>query len=127
MDHTAFAGRLKLLEKVDYTIGLATSERPQYRNLAITGARGIGKTSLLNQIAYMGSINGLLAARVELNNELASSQAALFHQVLDDIASKLHGAQRLGGVRGWPQRMSGRASVEVELNHVHRSAKGCQP
>jgi type II secretory ATPase GspE/PulE/Tfp pilus assembly ATPase PilB-like protein len=116
MDQAAFAGRLELLKKVDYTIGLATDDHPIYRHLAITGKRGIGKTSLLNQIAYMGRISGLLAARVELNNELAASQAALFHQILEDVAAKLHEAQRLGGVRGWLQRIFGRTKIEVQLN-----------
>ena len=118
VDHECFAGRLALLKEVDYSLGLATGPRPQYRHLAITGARGVGKTSLLNQIAYLAGVNGLLAARVELNNELAASQAALFHQILEDIVARLGEHQPLGGIRNRLSRFVKRTSVDVQLNLV---------
>ena len=121
-----FAGRARLLNDIEYALSLATSDRPQYKNFAITGPRGIGKTSLLNKVAAMAEGRGLLASRVELNNELAGNQAALFHQLLEDIVGRLREKQALGKARHWTSRLLGRTSVELEVNFLIGTLKAAQ-
>jgi type IV pilus assembly protein PilB len=127
MDPHLFAGRGRLLDDIQYGLGLTRGNPPLFKNWAITGPRGIGKTSLLNKVAAIGEQEyGLLASRVELNNELAGNQAALFHQLLEDIVGRLRERQAFGKTRYWFQRLARTQSVEVELNFVIGSLKTAQ-
>lgn len=127
LDSSLFADRKKILDEAEYCLALATGDRPQYKNLAIMGARGIGKTSLLNKLSSSSQDNhGMLAVQLTLNNELATSQSALFHQILDSIISKGRQLGLFGPVGGLLRRLVKRTSMDLTLNLLVATVKAAQ-
>jgi Holliday junction resolvasome RuvABC ATP-dependent DNA helicase subunit len=120
-----FAGRHAILKNIDYALALATSERPQYRNLAITGPRGIGKTSLLNMITSMASeVHGFQAVRLDLNNDIVSDHARLFESIVGAVVDEQR-RHRSALARAFLRSLRS-TSLEVELRLVVATLKAAQ-
>jgi len=85
-DPAHFAGRRNILKKIDYCLNLATSPSPQFQNLAILGSRGVGKTSLVNQLVNIANPKyNSLCVKTKLNNELIETENALFNQIFQSV------------------------------------------
>jgi len=117
-DPALFAGRGKILKDIDYCLGLAESDPPQYKNFAITGIRGIGKTSLLSKVVDLAEAtnHAMMAVRIELDNDLAENHARLFHQIISDLQYRLAALTETPGWWQWLSRFNKRTKLEVELN-----------
>lgn len=79
-----FVGRENELETIGYILDLAESGS-QYANIAITGKRAIGKTSLLNIILYRALKRKFLAVCVDLNEDLVSDSTIFFKEIIQSI------------------------------------------
>lgn len=73
------AGRSTQLETITYYLQLTAAG--QSPHLALIGSRGSGKTSVLNATDRLARKNQLLAVRVDLNEDKASSNGKLWHDI----------------------------------------------
>jgi tetratricopeptide (TPR) repeat protein len=81
-----FCGREGELKEIRYYLDQATlTSKPM--NLALLGSRAAGKTSLLNMIEIEARSRGFCVARVDLNENDATSEMAFFYKLFGDVFS----------------------------------------
>ncbi|SDX64242.1 AAA family ATPase [Halobellus clavatus] len=110
-----FVGRDNELEKIEYELGQALTDRPQFRNIGITGAEGSGKTSLGNMVEKKCKDMNILPVFVRLNKANASDEVSLFKELIDEVTKAIGGSTR----EGYIQKLAGKTDqVELDLNFV---------
>jgi hypothetical protein len=83
----AFAGRASERREIQYYLDQALKTRPT--NLAIIGPRAAGKTSLLNMIELDARARGIVAVRVNFDEDHARSQLHFFSKIFDALVSEI--------------------------------------
>jgi hypothetical protein len=80
-DERFFAGRNEVLEDIEYYLNHAANA-PQAINLALTGERASGKTSLLNMIEVKANAKNIIPVRINLDEGDAVSPLRFFTKFL---------------------------------------------
>ena len=83
----AFAGRASERREIKYYLDQALKTRPT--NLAVIGPRAAGKTSLLNMIELDARARGIVAVRVNFDEDHARSQLHFFSKIFDALVSEI--------------------------------------
>jgi hypothetical protein len=98
-DADLFVGRVSELEEISYYLDHA-ARAPRPISLALLGERASGKTSTLNMIDVEATKRGLLAVRIDLDEDDAATQMAFFHKMFDTTLSTACEFGTLGGKFG---------------------------
>lgn len=124
LEQKKFAGRGKLLNEVDYWLNLAAGHPPQFKNIAVMGQRGIGKTSLLNAIIKRATSDfKFLGIKIELNNTLAEDPSALFAEIIESLRSVIVNTSRKAAFVDFFRRITFRRSFDLELSILSTKIK----
>lgn len=87
-DEEKFADRKVEREKIREYLELSDTSDPSYYNLALTGSRAAGKTSLLNLTSKIADEMNFLPVKIPLNEDLVSSDVEFFTAVIDSIMTE---------------------------------------
>ena len=119
-----FAGRQAQLATVRYYLQRHSPAHPT--NLMILGARGIGKTSLLNVAQAYAAEEGHTVVRCDLDERIVSDDTALFTEIFDELAAVFmaevpHGDDRHGS---GPFPTNSRSDLYATDAGVQKSLRG---
>ena len=85
-DEVNFAGREEELEEIQYYLSQARFSN--YFHIAVTGNRGVGKSSLLNVVDTRLQDEDFLPVKLRLNTEVVQSQMLFFKEILEEIIAE---------------------------------------
>lgn len=87
-------GRDEELENLTYVLDQAVSENPKYENIAISGQRGLGKSSLSKILQEKADEKGILTTEIRLDSHEVQNPVDFFELVLDRITEEIGGKTR---------------------------------